>query len=454
MFEPNDLRSALERLAPADRLLVAYSGGVDSHVLLFALCAYRARLGARELVAVHVDHGLSPYSVEWSRHCQLTCAALNVRCSVARVDARPRPDESPEAAARRARYTAFESIIQPGDVLLTAHHQDDQAETLLLQLLRGAGPRGLAGMPFVAPFARGRLARPLLDVSRHELLEYAQSQRLNWINDPSNTDVRLNRNYLRATIVPLLKQRWPAATVTLARSARLCAEATEVLEDVGRLDLNAPPTDRAETYAGAGRATANVNATLAIAKLKSLSVTRQRNLLKQWLHELDLPTPQETHIAHITAMIDASEDANPLVQWRGAEVRRYRDYLHASAPLPRFDPNREYPWTVPNALTLPGAGELSVRPVTGDGVRASALQDAVVVRFRRGGEHFRPRGRRETHTLKHLFQDAGVPPWQRERIPLVYVGPELVCVVGYWIADAWCARAGEDGLLIELRAGC
>lgn len=446
MFRPDALFHTLQRLAPAGRYLVAYSGGADSHVLLHALAGLRPRLGGVELVAVHVDHALSPFSVEWSRHCQLVCAGLNVRCAVSRVDARPEPDESPEEAARRARYAVFESMLRSGDVLLVAHQQDDQAETMLLQLLRGAGPRGLSAMPFVAPLGAGRLARPLLEHAREELLAYARAHQLQWIDDPSNADTRFDRNYLRVEILPRLKQRWPAAAKTLARSARLCAEAAELLNELGALDRPEPHDETTSSFLK-GEA-------LSIAHLQRLSPPRRRNLLRLWLHELDLPTPHETHVERINEMINAAEDANPVVTWPGAEVRRYRGMMHASAPLPPMDPDQELKWETTTRLSIAGVGELSACPATGKGVRASACKLPVTVRFRRGGERLRPRGRKETHTLKHLFQDAGVPPWMRDRVPLIYVGDDLVCVAGYWVAEVWSARDGEDGIVIEFGAAC
>jgi tRNA(Ile)-lysidine synthase len=456
MFSAPDLLARLQPLVPVDRCIVAYSGGVDSHVLLHAVASLRAQLGA-ELIAIHVDHGLNPRSVEWSRHCQGVAAGLNVRCVVTRVDATPIAGESPEEAARRARYAAFEAVLREGDVLLTAHQQDDQAETLLLQLLRGAGPRGLAAMPACAQWGPARLARPLLDWSRDELLDYARGHGLKWIDDPSNSDTRFDRNFLRREILPRLKQRWPGAPKTLARSARLSAQAAELLDELGVLDGQAaipkPRRDeRARTATRSGSARAAWSPTLAIDRLQGLSTGRQRNLLRLWLHELELPTPHEKHVDRILEMIYAAEDATPCVSWPGAEVRRYRGQLYAMRPLADIDTALELRWPIDTRLQIPGSGELFARPVTGEGIRASAFDQAAIVRLRHGGEHIRPRGRRETHTLKHLFQDAGVPPWLRDRIPLIYVGDELVCVAGHWIAEEWSARAGEAGISVELTA--
>ncbi len=463
MFIAASLITTLEQLAPASRLLVAYSGGVDSHVLLHALASLRPQLGPG-LAAVHINHGLSPLASTWSDHCRFVCSALDVEYIVAEIDATPFGDESPEEAARRARYAAFDSILTREDVLLTAHQQDDQAETMFLQLIRGAGPRGLASMPTVAPFGVARIARPLLDWSREELQLYAQAHELKWVEDPSNTDSRFDRNFLRNEILTRIKQRWPSASRTIARSARLCAEAAELLDELGALDKNPIDTERSEriskTLRAATRrrlakmmepASAIIAQSMALSRLQTLSASRQRNLLRLWFNELGLPTPHERHIEHVVEMIYMAEDANPLVTWPGVEVRRYRGMLFASVPLPAVDESLQMEWDLQAQLNIPGVGALYTRPAVGHGFRPTALTSSVTVRMRQGGEQIRPARRRETHTLKHLFQDAGVPPWLRDRIPLIYVDDELVCVAGYWTADAWSVRPGEQSTAIEFK---
>jgi len=211
-------------------MIIAYSGGLDSHVLLHAVAAMRAELTGCEFIAVHINHGLSEKAGQWTKHCANQCEVLNITFAHINVDAKNKTGESPEAVAREVRYQAFREFMQPGDCLLTAHHQDDQAETLLIQLLRGAGPRGLAAMPYYSDFAEGWHARPLLNFSRDELHEYAQqtfSQNQSaWIDDESNSDTRFDRNFLRHEIIPKLKARFPGMAATLSRSAGLCAEAS------------------------------------------------------------------------------------------------------------------------------------------------------------------------------------------------------------------------------------
>lgn len=202
------------------RLIVGYSGGLDSHVLLHGLAMHRPYWLTQKLEAIYVDHGLQTASAVWGEHCAEVCRDLNMPFRVLKIDARPVPGESPEAAARRARYAALAAELGFDSALLTAHHRDDQAETLLLQLLRGAGPYGLAAMPAVSRLGQGRLLRPFLEVDRAELLAYAGKHGLRWIEDASNTDTGFDRNYLRHRVLPLLRERWPAVNRTLSRSAR------------------------------------------------------------------------------------------------------------------------------------------------------------------------------------------------------------------------------------------
>lgn len=429
------LTAELQKLPEARRYLIAYSGGVDSHVLLHALVQQRAQFPGTTLSAIHIDHGLHPQAVLWAEHCARVCAVLDVALITRKTDARAVNGESPEDAARRARYAEFTQELRPGDVLLTAHHQDDQAETLLLQLLRGAGPRGLAAMPAVAPLGAASLARPLLGVARDDLRAYADEQRLRWVDDPSNSDTRFDRNFLRAEIVPRLKQRWPAATATLARSAQHCAAAAELLQELAQQDLQT-----------IGLSASSVS----VSQLSRLSVARQRNLLRCWIEQCGLPLPQQRHLEHVLSdVLHAPPDGEPCVSWPGVEVRRYRDALYVMAPLPAIPATGEWAWSVDTPLHIEGAGTLRAQRVGGTGLNAETCRAGVRVTFRAGGERIKPAGRAHHVTLKHLFQDAGVPPWQRERLPLIFIGPSLAAVAGFWIADEFAARPGEDGVLFE-----
>ncbi|MCL4315375.1 MAG: tRNA lysidine(34) synthetase TilS [Gammaproteobacteria bacterium] len=387
------------------------------------------------LQAAHVDHALHPDSANWTEHCQTVCAGLGIPCQTVRVHAKAGPGVSPEAAARRARYQALAGLMEPGDCLLTAHHLDDQAETLLLQLLRGSGPHGLAAMPPCAGFAQGLHLRPLLEFSRPALRRYAEEHKLRWIEDPSNISRDFARNTLRHDVIPEINAHWPTAAATLARSARHQAEAADLMDALAELDLS--------------QAQGAHKNTLSVSRLNALSGARRRNLLRYWIKGLDLPLPDSRHVQRIVCdVLGARADATPCVHWRGAEVRRYRDQLHAMPPLPAHDADRVIPWDMKQPLILPaGLGTLSCIPDTGAGIKAAAM---ATVRFRRGGERCKPVHRRETHELKKLFQEAGIPPWQRARIPLVYIDSQLAAVGGLWVCEPFQAGTGEPGLRISL----
>ncbi len=438
-FTPRHLLERLRSfLPPVHGYWVAYSGGLDSHVLLHALAAVRGELGDTRLAAVHVHHGLHADADLWTEHCTAVCGALGVPLTVLRVDARAGAGESPEASARAARYRALEQLLGAGDVLLTAHHLDDQAETLLLQLLRGSGPHGLAAMPQSSALGAARHGRPLLDVPREALRRYARGEGLSWVEDSSNAELHFDRNYLRHEILPRLAARWPSARETLARSAAHCAEAASLLDELAALDLQAVLGD------GPDR--------LAVPRLLALSSARRRNVLRIWLRGLGLPLPSQAQLAQVEQALAADWDAEPCVHWSGAEVRRYRDQLYAMAPLPAHDSGAEIEWDLEAPLELPAlGGRLRATRVQGQGVHAS--RGRVTVRFRAGGERCRPLGRHETHALKKLFQEAGVPPWQRERIPLIFIGGELAAVAGLWVCEPFAASGMDYGWIFEWDAG-
>ena len=415
------------------RFVIAYSGGLDSHVLLHAIIAMRAELGERELLAVHVNHGLSANAQQWTTHCAKQCKQLGITLEQFDIDARAEVGESPEAAARDGRYAIIAAMIEEGDCLLTAHHQDDQAETLLIQLLRGAGPRGLAAMPNFVPFAEGWHARPLLGYSRDELLDYAQQAQLSWIDDESNCDTRFDRNFLRHDILPRLKARFPGMNSTLSRSANLCAEAVELLLSAAKADLSQVLLDAQS---------------VSVSGLQTLGEVRARNLLHQWCRDRGLPTPSAAQLQCVwMEVIGAGADSAPVVSWSGGEARRYRDVLVIRSPLAVHDVSVRLPWDAQRALSIPGLGELRGEQEAGQGVALSALAGKnLEIRFRQGGEKLRPVGRAGHHALKKLFQEAGTPPWMRDRIPLLYSGDQLLAVAGYWVAHEAAARPDESGV--------
>ncbi len=417
-------------------LAVAYSGGRDSTVLLHAAATLSAAGHAASLRAFHVDHGLHPEAPRWRAHCAAACADLGVPFLAAQVDARPAAGESPEAAARTARYAALGGLLAPGEWLLTAHHGDDQAETLLLQLLRGAGLAGLAAMPVRTAFAGGWLVRPWLDLRRAQLAAHAAHHDLAWCEDPDNASVERDRNFLRHVILPHLATRWPAAPACLGRSAAHCAEAAGLLEEVAAADLAAAGVAPGDTA-------------LPLAVLRALSAPRRRLLLRHWLAGLGLPPPGRHPLARVEhEMLRAAPDRNPVVAWPGAELRRYRDVLHAVPPC-RTAPDRiERPWDPAAPLELPW-GRLRAVPTRGRGLDPDRLHGhTVTVTTRVGGERLRLPGR-PTRPLKKLLQEAGVPPWRRARLPVVRVDGALAAVADLWVDAAFAATAEAPGLDLE-----
>ena len=439
-FSPASLETALPDCPGASHYWVAYSGGVDSHALLHAMAALRLPGGAA-LGAVHVNHGLQAGAGRWQAHCRSVCRDLGVPCVDLQVDGRAASGESPEAAARQARYQALQAWLPAGDCLLTAQHRDDQAETLLLQLLRGSGVGGLAAMPPMAVFGAGHLLRPLLGFSRESLLAYARRHGLQWVEDPSNLDTGLDRNYLRHRILPVLRERWPAASATLSRSAAHCAEAAQLLSALAQQDMAALSGDGAET--------------LPVAGLAGLNPPRRRNLLRHWIASRGATVPSAAVLARVEQDVLASRvDAEPCVRFGQYAIRRYRDSIHLTTPAPELSPGLVLDWDPGSTPELGVAGGvLSASEATGSGIRRSSLQEGVRVSFRRGGERCQPAGRRHHHTLKKLLQEQGVPPWERRWLPLIYIGDRLAAVAGLWVCEPFSTAPGEAGLVIRWRHG-
>ncbi|HKV96666.1 MAG TPA: tRNA lysidine(34) synthetase TilS [Gammaproteobacteria bacterium] len=438
-FDADKLLNTLRGLPAAQRYWVAYSGGLDSSVLLHALAQCRTELGG-ELRAVHVNHHLQPQSDAWQAHCARVCTQLSVPLECRDVSVAPARGESLEAVARAQRYAAYRKLLRAGDLLLLAHHQDDQLETFLLQALRGAGLRGLAAMRARAKCGTGKLARPLLGFTRAELRAWAELQRLEWLEDPSNADTRFARNYLRHEILPRLKARWPAAAATVSRSARHCGEAVELLAAVAAEDWQ--------------RCADSEGWSLAVAALRKLGVARAGNLLRFWFARLELPAPPAHKLEQVfTEVLAAGADRNPRVNWEGAELRRFRARLYAMAPLPEA-PAEELRLHPGIALDLgAGLGSLSLQTMDGEGLRAALCPaEGLRIRFRSGGEICRPAGRAHRRPLKKWLQEFAVLPWMRERLPLIYAGDELAAVAGLFVCARFAAGKAEPGLRIQWHA--
>ena len=432
VFEPALAAARIDELLcslprPATGLCVAYSGGLDSTVLLYALATEPGRPGRPRLRAVHVDHGLQAQSAHWSGRCGESAAGLGVDCRLLRIDARAPRGASPEAWARDVRRAAIAADLAADEVLLTAHHADDQLETVLLQLLRGGGPAGIAGMPALASFARGWQARPLLEFTRASLHRWATGAGLEWVEDPTNLDPRFDRNYLRHSVLPALRARWPQAALAVSRAAALTAEAVELASHLAATDL----------------AALRQGVTLPIAALDTLPEARQRAVLRAWLVGNELPLPSVRALAALRRDLwRAADDRVPCARWQDARVYRYRGRLYAERQRPP-------PVAVRQELTgegvaLPCGARLELKRAVGRGVSRARLPGSLELRPRLGGEYFRPVQAAHRRPLRKWLQERGVLPWLRDHVPLLYAGELLVCV-GDLACDAeYAARDGED----------
>ncbi|HLQ84543.1 MAG TPA: tRNA lysidine(34) synthetase TilS [Salinisphaeraceae bacterium] len=387
---------------------MAFSGGADSTALLHALIHAGHPQPVR---AIHVCHNLLPDAHRWVAHCRAVCADWGVAFDCLEVQVE-RAGAGIEAGARQARYAALAAALRPGEVLVLAQHADDQAETFLIQALRGAGVAGLAAMGQWCDFAGGRLWRPLLSLPHSALLSYAGEHELSWVEDPSNHDVTLDRGYVRAMIWPQLQQRWPAASRTLSRSAHWCAEASALVQEVAAED---------------GARLMDARQRLEMAGLRRLSAFRQGGVIRHWLRQAGRDAPDHRHVAEIRRLLAARAHAGPKVAWRQTQVRAFDGCLYALGPLPPRPGAWQAYWPMRAPLALPpGCGVLAAQ-------YAGAPAGAVQVGFRQGGERFVDPRRGGTRTLKAFLQEARIPPWRRPRLPLVFYRGQLVAIAHYWL---------------------
>ena len=453
--------------------VVAYSGGIDSHVLLH--CCKKLNLTVR---AVHVHHGLQNIADEWVIHCQSICSALNISLDVIYVDAIKKKRQSPEEAARRVRYEALQNNLIDGDCLLTAQHLNDQAETLLLQLFRTASTAGLSAMPAQRLLGKYSHLRPLLSFSRQEIEEFAEENFLNWIEDPTNQDVSYDRNFIRKEVVPILKSRWPEIAEQLSIVASLQSNNLQVLEDMAAIDLayliKVPAYQSVVSFY-------SVISVLSISRLKKLSLSRRLNVLRYWViksvnSQSAKISPKISPTRNLLeemdrALINSAKDANPVITFSGFELRKFQSDLYLlkltspffgslTAPpyattdkkhsdLEHNDLKQDVVWKPSSPVLIP-ALNIQIKSIAsiGEGLNKDLLNESLKICFRKGGEVFHPVGRRHSQRLKKLLQEANIPPWDRESIPLVYFKDELIAVVGLWVCKQYAVSGDEEGWLI------
>lgn len=427
----------LPRMSEASHCYVGYSGGLDSHVLLVSLVKL---LGADAVSAIHINHQLSPNAESWQQHCQQTCDELGVTLSAEQVVVAAN-GQSVEEAARVVRYQAFERFVSRGSLLLLGHHADDQVETVLYRLLRGSGPRGLAGMPASRSLGDAELLRPLLPFTRSELEHYALAEGLAWIEDESNEDVSYDRNFLRHKVIPALAGHWSDYATRVAHSARLCRDNDVLTDMLAAQDLIAAYEHRER-----------LGWSISLEALMSFDTLRQANLLRYWASQHDLAQPGHKIIdAVLHELLPARADAEPLVSWAGIQLRRYQRRLYllpADPDTPDYVPV-SLRWDGSGPLDLPDKSTLSLRVEEGRGIRQAKDVDAFEVRFRNGSERCKPVGRSASNTLKKLFQEYGLEPWLRNRVPLLYRGDVLVAVGDLWICEGFQVQPDEQGVTVQ-----
>jgi tRNA(Ile)-lysidine synthetase, N-terminal domain/tRNA(Ile)-lysidine synthetase, C-terminal domain len=417
-------------------LLVGYSGGLDSRVLLELMARYVAVKPGFSLQAIHVHHGLNPKADEWLQHCQTVCAVLDVPLIARHAILEKKARESLEDVARQARYDLFREHLATGGFLLTAHHQDDQLETLLLALKRGSGPRGLSAMPRHIAFASGHLIRPLLSFDRRQLAEWAHNQHLSWIEDDSNQNEQFDRNFLRHSVIPLLRERWPEIAATTSRTASLCAEQESLLDEITALDLNTVKYR---------------DGSLQIAHLAVLSPARRHQLLRYWLRELTGTVPTQSQLHKIWPEVAlAREDAMPELIWQKGSVRRYQQRLYQlNRPVTSPFCRQAIPINQPLELSS-GTLTLSSDMTTPAQLRMPLQNEPLSVTCNLAGSvKMHPLGRQHSRELKKLWQEYEVAPWLRGSIPIICYGNTVAAVAGLFICQGFGCPENESGLNIH-----
>jgi tRNA(Ile)-lysidine synthase len=425
-LNPDPARALIELAGPRPRVVLAFSGGIDSTFLAHSLLKQRRRFSSLRLI--HIDHGLHADSAKWATHCARMAQSWRVPIVTLRAQIPRNTGDSPEAAARDARYALLATEMQPGEILLTAQHCDDQAETLLLQLFRGAGVAGLSAMPAIAAFGPGRIARPILTLRRADIELAARKARLRFIEDPSNADTRFSRNFLRHRLMPQIREHWPGVDRALARTAAHMADAQALLAATANRDL----------------AVAADAPGLSVNALRALPPGRRRNALRQFIASAGIERPEASRLAEMSGpLLKAREDAHPEVRWANARMSRRSGRLEIEVdsqypPKPPHDSlSISWHWSEQRSLLLGNGAVIELVDDDAGPLDLARLPKILNVRARSGGESLRPGPRARTRSLKSLLQSAKIPLAQRASMPLLYIGESrkerLIAAGDRWI---------------------
>lgn len=467
---PESIQHSLKAIPASSSYFIALSGGLDSSLLLALAQRYLSEFRQSKVTAVHVHHGLSEHADEWQAHCEQVCQRLNIQLISKRV-VLSGYKKGLEEAARAARYAVFEQVLPSGAVLLQGHHQNDQAETVLLRLMRGAGVAGIAGIPKTRVLGSATINRPFLNISKSTLLQLARSIGLTWVEDDSNESRDFDRNFIRHEIIPLLETRWSGAVSRLSMSASHCRETTELEDVLAKIDLGTALHTRFQSA-------------LAIDKLSMLSLNRQINVVRYWIRVSGMGFPGEKNFRRIwSEVLNARDDAMPIVEWSLGVVRRYRNTLflvgereqniqrHFDAeqiiPVESMGINQVFAGKryIMCAVLKGGVGRVNEGSINTDSdigkspesaliIRPPNKDEKVTLRFRQGGELFKPAGKAHHRPLKKWLHECFVPPWLRDSIPLLYYNECLVAVGDYLVADGAQEEFGDCNFSIEWDTSC
>ena len=428
----------------ARRLLVALSGGVDSVSLLYKLCELRTHYDL-SIAALHVDHQIQPESEQWMKHCQAQCDELKVPLKTIKLNLQD-SGHGQEAAARQARYDWFHSQITPADVLVLAHHMGDQIETVLLRLFRGSGLLGLGAMHEIRQFGLGWMARPLLGVSKEEIIAYARKMDLRYIEDPSNLDTYIDRNFVRHEVLPLIRLRWPSVDQTIFRSSDHLKTIQSSLDKGAQVDLKMFLCLSKPTLLGD-------YGCIRIDDLINLDQTRIVDVLRYWIRCEGLTLPSTGKMNELMRQVFGNETmGRGGIRWKEGEFRAYRGFLYLLPVQPKLCNPVTQHWQGLDALRIKEVEvALSVRRRRGSGIRVSFIKNSpFILDWQHKARVIRPSRSRHNRTIKNLFQESGIPSWERCRLPYVYLGDDLVCIPGLAVEKAYAASGTEIGLEITI----